>query len=198
MELYRIENDYKNHKKRLESIRNFDSKQKIRRITSQHFYQASELKRIKLQDHTFHQREEKTRREHSLSLMNKTITDRSRRIKQQYEASTTIVPLQNKTARNSSLSNEKDSSHVNELAWLQQKIQHMKSIYQKYRRKSDLEFQFGSALKAEKERTKKSEKDKVIQLLKEQFKIEPTVVFPKCRARPGHLASEPGLQKKER
>lgn len=84
MQLYRIENDYKNHKKRLESIRNFDTKQRIKRITSQHFYQANQLKKIKLQDQTFHEREEKTRREHSLSLMNKTITDRSRRIKQHY------------------------------------------------------------------------------------------------------------------
>lgn len=41
MELYRIESDYKNHKKRLESIQKENPKRKIDRITSQYFYMAT-------------------------------------------------------------------------------------------------------------------------------------------------------------
>ena len=56
MQLYRIESDYKNHKQRLSNIKKLNSKDKINRITGQYFYMANELKKIKLNDHSFQEK----------------------------------------------------------------------------------------------------------------------------------------------
>lgn len=79
MELYRIESDYKNHKKRLDSIRKANSKEKIARITSQQFYLANEHKKLKINAEIFHEKEELSRRQHSNHLMHQTISDHARR-----------------------------------------------------------------------------------------------------------------------
>jgi hypothetical protein len=65
MELYRIENDYKNHKRRLQSIQQLSSKDKVAKVTSQQFYMANEHKKIKINSEIFHERQELSRREHS-------------------------------------------------------------------------------------------------------------------------------------
>lgn len=39
--MYRIESDYKRHQQRLNDIRKLDSKDKVKRSTSQHFYAAN-------------------------------------------------------------------------------------------------------------------------------------------------------------
>lgn len=114
MELYRIESDYKNHKKRLESIRSLNSKDKIKRITSQHFNITAEHKKIKAQDHSFQEKAELSRREHSLQLMNKTIMARSKKQKQDYELGnigTTLQAVPSKGTRNNNRNTEKDQTH---------------------------------------------------------------------------------------
>lgn len=87
MELYRIENDFKNHKRRLQSIQQMDSKERVARITSQQFYMSNEHKKIKINSDIFKEKEEVSRRQHSNELMNRTITQRSKKLRQQYESS---------------------------------------------------------------------------------------------------------------
>jgi len=62
MELYRIESDYQNHKKRLENIKKLNPQNKINRITSQYFNVTNEHKKIREVDHSFQMREESSRR----------------------------------------------------------------------------------------------------------------------------------------
>lgn len=58
------------------------------------------------------------------------------------------------------------------------KIDNMKSVYRNIRRNSEMDL-VGSNF--DKEQVKKSEKDKIVDLLKKQFNIEPVVVFPKTK-----------------
>lgn len=65
----------------------------------------------------------------------------------------------------------------------------MKSVYKKIRRNSEYET---LNVKGEVEK-RKTERDKVIELLKAQFNIEPKVVFPRCKTKQtvgAHLPSE--------
>ena len=79
MDLYRIEYDYRRHKQRLEGIKNASSKEKISRMTSQHFHSSSERNKMKNLAEQFHGREEQARRDHQQSLFNRTIQDYSHR-----------------------------------------------------------------------------------------------------------------------
>jgi hypothetical protein len=86
MELYRIEHDYKSHKRRLQSIQQLDSKERVTKATSQHFYLANEHKKIRINAEIFHERQELSRREKHNEIMCKTISEHSKKIRQQYES----------------------------------------------------------------------------------------------------------------
>jgi hypothetical protein len=55
----------------------------------------------------------------------------------------------------------------------------MKSVYHSYRKNSET----NDPTRPEREKSKRTDKEKLLNLLKTQFKLEPTVVFPRSKTR---------------
>lgn len=56
----------------------------------------------------------------------------------------------------------------------------MKSVYKHTRKQSDFSL---PSYKIERERTRQTEKDKLVKMLKTQFKMDPIVIFPRTKAK---------------
>jgi len=84
--------------------------------------------------------------------MNRTITQHTKKIKQQYEPLNTIIPSTQRTFRSTSKGGELDKIEM-ENAKMKFKIDNMKSVYRNFRRNSEINL---NNQKSEKELNRKT------------------------------------------
>jgi regulator of replication initiation timing len=108
--------------------------------------------------------------------MHKTISDHSKRIRQQYESSLLAGIHPEKPQRRGG---ESDRIEL-ENSKFREKIGKMKSVYKQTRKNSDLSL---PPHLQEREKSRQTEKEKLVKLLKNQFKMEPIVSFPRSKAK---------------
>jgi hypothetical protein len=71
---------------------------------------------------------------------------------------------------------------------LREKLEKMKSVYKQNRKNSDLSL---PSHLVERERARQTEKEKLVKMLKTQFKMDPIVSFPRAKAKTNSNDPEP-------
>ncbi len=108
--------------------------------------------------------------------MNRTITHHSSKLRQQYEPSLLGI---NNSQKNTIKAIDQDKIQLENLK-LKEKIDKMKSVYKTIRKHSELGL---NANFTERQKSRQTQKEKLVKLLKTQFRIEPVVSFPRTKSK---------------